>query len=83
MDEGILGDVPTRQYVVTIPKMLHLDFKYDRSLLGELSRCFYDSIKEIYLAAASMTAESSKESYAILGSTTVLNARPPLLRPGA
>jgi hypothetical protein len=37
---------------VTIPKMLRLCFKYDRKLLGELSRCFYGSIKEIFLAAA-------------------------------
>ncbi len=52
VDEEILGDVPIRQYVVTIPKMLRLGFKYDRKLLGELSRCFYESIKEIHLAAA-------------------------------
>ena len=32
--------------------MLRLCFKYDRKLLGELSRCFYHSIKEISLAAA-------------------------------
>ena len=45
VDEELLGQVPVRQYVVTIPKMLRLCFKYDRKLLGELSRCFYDSIK--------------------------------------
>jgi len=45
-DQVVLGQVPVRQYVVTIPKMLRLCFKYDRKLLGELSRCFYDSIYE-------------------------------------
>lgn len=56
--EELLGEVPIRQYVVTIPKMLRLGFKYDRKLLGELSRCFYETIKEIFLAAAPQ-AESS------------------------
>ena len=50
--EEVLGQVPIRQYVVTIPKMLRLAFKYERKFLGELSRCFYESIKEIFLAAA-------------------------------
>ena len=52
VDEDVLGEVPIRQHVVTIPKMLRLSFKYDRRLLGELSRCYYDSIKEIFLDAA-------------------------------
>jgi hypothetical protein len=34
-------------------------FKYDRKLLGELSRCFYDSIKEIFLLAAPQAGVSS------------------------
>jgi hypothetical protein len=45
VDEEVLGQVPVRQDVVTIPKRLRLCFKYDRKLLGELSRCFYDSIE--------------------------------------
>jgi hypothetical protein len=52
VEQNVLGEVPIRQYVATIPKMLRLCFKYDRKLLGELSRCFYESIKEIFLAAA-------------------------------
>ena len=32
--------------------MLRLCFNYDRKLLGELSRCFYDSIKDFLAAAA-------------------------------
>lgn len=51
VEQEVLGQVPIRQYVVTIPKMLRLCFKYDRSLLGELSRCFYESIKELFLDA--------------------------------
>jgi hypothetical protein len=48
VDEEVLGDLPVRQYVVTIPKMLRLCFKYDRKLLGLLSQCFYASIKELF-----------------------------------
>ena len=62
VDQGVLGDCPVRQYVVTIPKMLRLCFKYDRKLLGELSRCFYDSIKEIFLLAAPHAGASSAAS---------------------
>jgi hypothetical protein len=51
VDQEVLGQVPIRQYVVTIPKMLRLCFKYDRKLLGELIRCFYDSIKEMGLGS--------------------------------
>jgi len=47
-----LGDLPVRQYVVTIPKMLRLSFKYDRKLLGLLSQCFYSSVKELCHDAA-------------------------------
>jgi hypothetical protein len=32
--------------------MLRLCSKYDRKLLGELSRCLYHSIKELFLLAA-------------------------------
>jgi hypothetical protein len=62
VDEEVLGQVPVRQYVVTIPKMLRLCFKYDRKLLGELSRCFYDSIKEIFLLAAPQAGDCSPGS---------------------
>jgi hypothetical protein len=47
VDEEVLGDLPVRQYVVTIPKMLRLCFKYDRKLVGLLSQCFYASVKEL------------------------------------
>ena len=52
VDEEVLGDLPVRQYVVTIPKMLRLCFKYDRKLLGLLSQCFYASVKELFQDAA-------------------------------
>ena len=52
VDEEVLGDLPVRQYVVTIPKMLRLAFKYDRVLLGLLSLCFYASVKELFQDAA-------------------------------
>jgi hypothetical protein len=52
VDQEVLGDCPVRQYVVTIPKMLRLCFKYDRKLLGLLSQCFYASVKELFQDAA-------------------------------
>jgi hypothetical protein len=52
VDEEVLGNLPVRQYVVTIPKMLRLCFKYDRKLLGLLSQCFYASVKELFQDAA-------------------------------
>jgi hypothetical protein len=52
VDEEVLGDLPVRQYVATIPKMLRLCFKYDRKLLGLLSQCFYASVKELFQDAA-------------------------------
>jgi len=51
VDEEVLDSLPVRQYVVTIPKMLRLCFKYDRKLLGLLSQCFYASVKELFQAA--------------------------------
>ena len=50
--EEVLGDLLVRQYVVTIPKMLRLCFKYDRKLLGLLSQCFYACVKELFQDAA-------------------------------
>jgi len=39
MRETLLLDVPHRQIVFTIPKLLRLFFKFKRKLLGELCRC--------------------------------------------
>jgi hypothetical protein len=52
VDQEVLDDLPVRQYVVIIPKMLRLCFKYDRKLLGLLSQCFYASVKELFQDAA-------------------------------
>jgi len=49
VDEKVLGQIPVRQHFITIPKTLRFSFEYDRKLPGELSRCYYDSIKEIFL----------------------------------
>jgi len=60
-----LGEVPIRQHVVTIPKMLRLCFKYDRKLLGELSRSYYESIKELFLDAVVQAECSPADSPAL------------------
>jgi len=39
MREELLLDIPHRQVVFTIPKMLRIFFKYNRRLLGDLCRC--------------------------------------------
>ena len=39
MRETLLLDLPHRQVVFTIPKMLRVFFKYKRRLLGDLCRC--------------------------------------------
>jgi len=44
MRAELLLDVPHRQVVLTIPKMLRLFFKYKRRLLGDLCRCAFRSL---------------------------------------
>jgi hypothetical protein len=39
MREKLLIDVPHRQVLFTIPKMLRVFFKYNRSLLSDLCLC--------------------------------------------
>jgi hypothetical protein len=39
MRETLLLDMPHRQVVFTIPKMLRIFFKLKRRLLGDLCRC--------------------------------------------
>jgi transposase-like zinc-binding protein/putative transposase len=46
--EHILYLLPHRQYVFTIPKLLRPYFKFDRKLLGKLSQCAYQSLKEFF-----------------------------------
>ncbi len=46
--EEILYPLPHRQYVFTIPKMLRPYFRFDRKLLGKLSRCAHQSLKEFF-----------------------------------
>jgi len=46
--DEILYPIPHRQYVLTLPKMLRPHFRFDRKLLGKLSRCAYDCLKEFF-----------------------------------
>jgi hypothetical protein len=39
MREDLLLEIPLRQVLFTIPKMLRLFFKFKRKLLGDLCRC--------------------------------------------
>jgi hypothetical protein len=44
LNENVLFPVPHRQYVFSIPIMLRIYFKYDRSLLSGLCQCAYRSL---------------------------------------
>jgi hypothetical protein len=46
--EHILYPLPHRQYVFTIPGLLRPYFRFDRKLLGKLSQCAYQSLKEFF-----------------------------------
>ena len=46
--EDILYALPQRHYVFTVPKMLRPHFRFDRNLLGKLSQCAYQSLKEFF-----------------------------------
>jgi len=48
MQEELLLDVPHRQVVFTIPKMLRIFFKYNRRLQGELCRCALRSLTRYF-----------------------------------
>jgi len=51
MREILLLDVPHRQVVFTIPRMLRLFFKYKRRLLGELCRAAVQALLKYFQAA--------------------------------
>ena len=44
----VLEGAPHQQYVLTIPKIIRLYFKYDRKLLGKLCLCAWETIKEFF-----------------------------------
>jgi hypothetical protein len=49
--QNVLEPVPHSQYVFTIPKMLRVYFKYDRKLLGALSHCAWETLRQYFQAA--------------------------------
>ena len=46
LDE-VMAKVPHRQWVFTIPKRLRVYFRFTRSLLGDLCRAAYDTVREV------------------------------------
>jgi hypothetical protein len=44
----ILYALPHRQYVFIVPKMLRAHFRFDRKLLGKLSQCAYQSLRDFF-----------------------------------
>jgi hypothetical protein len=55
--ETLLLDVPHRQVVFTIPKMLRVFFKFKRKILGDLCRCAVRAILLYFQAMAGKTLE--------------------------
>jgi len=49
----VVKKVPHRHVVFSIPKILRRYFLYDRSLLSDLSRCAWETLKTFYQCAAS------------------------------
>ena len=49
--EEILKAVPHRHFTFSIPKILRRYFLYDRSLLSDLSRCGWESLKVFFQEA--------------------------------
>jgi ribosomal protein S27E len=50
MREELLLDVPHRQVVFTVPKMLRIFFKYNRKLLGDLCRAAVEALLKYFQA---------------------------------
>jgi hypothetical protein len=50
LSSAVLAAAPHHQWVFTIPKRLRLFFLYDRRLLGELSRCAWRTVRDLYRA---------------------------------
>ena len=46
--QNVIKAVPHRHFVFSIPKILRRYFLYDRSLLLELSRCIWETLKIYY-----------------------------------
>jgi hypothetical protein len=57
MRETLLLDVPHRQVVFTIPKMLRIFFKYKRRLLGDLCRCALRALTRYFEEAAGLAVK--------------------------
>jgi len=52
MREELILDTPHRQVVFTIPKMLRIFFKYNRSLLSSLCRCGKEALEKYFKATS-------------------------------
>ena len=57
MRKTLLLDVPHRQVVFVIPKMLRVFFKFKRKLLGDLCRCAVRSLLRYFQAMAGTALE--------------------------
>jgi hypothetical protein len=62
VSETVCADVPHRQFVFTLPKRFRLYFRYERSLLGELARCAWETVREVYQAAAGLGQGGGKQA---------------------
>ena len=48
LQENVMEEVSHRQLVFTLPKRLHVYFRYDRSLLGDLSKAAWETVRDVF-----------------------------------
>ena len=72
MREELLLNVPHRQVVFTIPKMLRVFFKYKRRLLGDLCRCALRALICYFEAAVSARTHGNNDSMSVVTGSALM-----------
>jgi len=58
LSENVLLNLPHRQFVFTLPKLLRVYFKYDRNLLEDISKIIFSIIHDYYTETAKTTVKT-------------------------
>jgi hypothetical protein len=48
LKENVMEEVTHRQFVFTLPKRLRIYFRYDRTLLGDLSKTAWETVRDVF-----------------------------------
>jgi hypothetical protein len=49
IQENVLAEIPHRQFVLTLPKRLRIYFRYDRTLLSDLLKGAWKTVRDIFI----------------------------------